>query len=47
MFGLVLIPGLYVLFASFEKVKNLEANAEEEGELEPVEAIMAEPELVA
>ena len=30
VFGLVLIPGLYVLFASFEKVKNLEANEEEE-----------------
>ena len=42
VFGLVLIPGLYVLFASFEKVKNLEANAEEE-----MGVVEAEPELVA
>ncbi|WP_460503930.1 hypothetical protein, partial [Hymenobacter agri] len=35
VFGMVLIPGLYVLFASFEKPKNLEADAEvvEEKEL--------------
>ncbi|GAB3878260.1 efflux RND transporter permease subunit [Hymenobacter segetis] len=36
VFGMVLIPGLYVLFASFEKVKNLDAEAkveEEEKEL--------------
>ena len=26
LFGMVLIPGLYVLFASFEKVKNLDAD---------------------
>jgi hydrophobe/amphiphile efflux-1 (HAE1) family protein len=40
VFGMVLIPGLYVLFASFEKPKNLEAEAKE-----PV--AQAEPELVA
>ena len=43
VFGMVLIPGLYVFFASFEKVKNLDAN--EEVEAEP--AAVAEPELVA
>ncbi|MDB5270056.1 MAG: multidrug transporter AcrB [Hymenobacter sp.] len=30
VFGMVLIPGLYVLFASFEKVKNMDAEAVEE-----------------
>ena len=42
VFGMVLIPGLYVLFASFEKVKNLDANAQDEAE-----PVVAEPELVA
>jgi multidrug efflux pump subunit AcrB len=42
LFGMVLIPGLYVLFASFEKVKNLDAD-------EPAEAkaVREERELVA
>jgi hypothetical protein len=38
---MVLIPGLYVLFASFEKPKNLDAEVKKE----PV--AQAEPELVA
>ena len=42
LFGMVLIPGLYVLFASFEKVKNLDDD-------EPAEAeeVHEEQELVA
>jgi hydrophobe/amphiphile efflux-1 (HAE1) family protein len=42
LFGMVLTPGLYVLFASFEKVKNLDED-------EPVEAeaVREERELVA
>ncbi|TDN36139.1 efflux RND transporter permease subunit [Hymenobacter sp. UV11] len=43
LFGMLLIPGLYVLFASFEKVKNLDSN-EDEPDATPV---VAEPELVA
>ena len=43
IFGMVLIPGLYVLFASFEKPKNLDAEATKE----PVYAPEPEPELVA
>jgi hydrophobe/amphiphile efflux-1 (HAE1) family protein len=39
LFGMVLIPGLYVLFASFEKVKNLEA--EEPAEAEEVRELVA------
>ncbi|OGX89325.1 efflux RND transporter permease subunit [Hymenobacter coccineus] len=46
VFGMVLIPGLYVLFASFEKPKNLDADAAEET---PHPAVKEEPaaELVA
>jgi hypothetical protein len=42
LFGMVLIPGLYVLFASFEKVKNLDKD--EPGEAKEVQE---ERELVA
>ncbi|AWM34020.1 efflux RND transporter permease subunit [Hymenobacter nivis] len=45
VFGLVLIPGLYVLFASFEKVKNLDSNEDDEVPV-PTEPA-ATPELVA
>jgi HAE1 family hydrophobic/amphiphilic exporter-1 len=42
VFGMVLIPGLYVLFASFEKPKNLDASEKQAApKQEP------EPELVA
>jgi len=46
VFGMVLIPGLYVLFASFEKVKNLDADAPGKT---PAPAVRPEPtaELVA
>ncbi|MBD2714341.1 efflux RND transporter permease subunit [Microvirga sp. STR05] len=36
LFGMVLIPGLYVLFASLEKPKNLDADAEEAEEIPAV-----------
>ncbi|MDO7849802.1 efflux RND transporter permease subunit [Hymenobacter sp. M29] len=39
LFGMVLIPGLYVLFASFEKVKNVDA--EEPAEAEEVRELVA------
>jgi len=46
LFGMMLIPGLYVLFASFEKVKNLDSNEEEPAESDAA-PVAAEPELVA
>ena len=47
LFGMVLIPGLYVLFASFEKAKNLDANEHEEDLHAEAPPQVREPKLVA